>query len=222
MHRWNIAAGIAALVTAGVLGSALPGMAQKDKKKIDTTVGFVDLGRVTDQIKKTPTWQVMTTKFEDERKKYQQEIADLTKIRYLSDVERKELETLNAKQKPSEAEKARIGDLQNRSEAMDKEFQQLAGVEKPTPEQDARIKALAKMRENAISSLQEETEKRSQQLREMEGQVLEEMQGKILKIVEQVSESKNLTLVVDRQAVLYGGQDLTEDVLKKLGSAPNK
>lgn len=220
MHRWKIASSVAALVAAGLLGSALPGMAQKDKKKVDSPVGYVDLGRITDQIKKTQRWQVMTSKFEDDRRKFQQEIADLTKIRYLSDAERKELTELNTKQKPTDAEKARISDLRDRSDNLDKEFQTLAGVEKPTAEQEARIKTLAKMRENAISALQEETEKRSQQLRELEGTVLEEMQGQILKIVEQVSESKNLTLVVDRQAVLYGGQDLTEDVLKKLGGAP--
>ena len=61
MHRWKIASSVAALVAAGLLGSALPGMAQKDsKKKTDSPVGYVDLGRITDQIKKTQRWQVMT------------------------------------------------------------------------------------------------------------------------------------------------------------------
>jgi Skp family chaperone for outer membrane proteins len=220
MNRINVMGLAGVLIAAGVLGAALPGVAQKNAKAKDSTVGFVDLGRVTDQIKKTPTWQVMTKRFEDERTKFQAEIADLTKIRYLSDVERKEFETLKAKAKPTDSEKARTAELEARSDALDKEFTTLAGQEKPTPEQEARLKALAKMRETAVNALQEETDKRSQSLRDLEGQVLEEMQGKILKFVEQVADSKNLVMVIDRQAVLYGGLDLTEDVLKKLGSAP--
>lgn len=216
MQRWKLAGSIAALAAAGFVGSALPGFGADTKKKPDSTVGYVDLGRITDQIKRTPKWQVMTSKYEDQAKKAQQEVADLTKIRYLTDAERKELETLQAKQKPTDAEKARIEALQSQSDTLDKEFQNLAGVEKPTPEQDARIKALAKLRENAVNALQEAAEKRSEALRKLEGEVLEEMQGNILKAVENIADSRNLTMVIDRQAILYGGQDLTEDVLKKL------
>jgi outer membrane protein len=219
MSHWKVAGGLAALFAAGILGSQLPSVAQGGKKKpVDSPVGFVDLGRVTDQIKKTPTWQVETKKFEDERNRLQDEIANLTKIRYLTDAEKVELSNLRAKSKPTDAEKAKIGELEGRSEKLDKDFQMLASVEKPTPEQDARIKEIAKIREQAIGKLQDEAEQRSLKLREMEGKVLEAMQDKIIQIVSDISENKNVTMVMDRQAVLYGGQDLTEDVLKKLGA----
>lgn len=216
MHRWKLVGSIAALAAAGFVGSALPGFGADSKKPVDSNIGFVDLGRVTDQIKRTPIWQTMTQKYEDQAKKAQQDIADLTKIRYLTEAERKELETLRAKPKPTDAENARINALQAQSDLLDQEFQKLAGVEKPTPEQDARMKALAKLRENAVNALQEAAEKRSQALQKLEGEVLEEMQGKILKVVGDIADNRKLSMVIDRQAILYGGQDLTEDVLKKL------
>ena len=217
MDRWKVAGTLAAIVLAGTLGTQLPGVAQK-KGKADTSVGYVDLGQVTEQIKKTSTWQVRTKEFDDKRSKFSDEIAYLTKTRYLSESERKELETLKAKTKASGTEQARIDELEKRSEALDKEFQQLAGTEKPTPEQDKRIKELSAMRQAAIDALQGEGEKRTQSLRELEGTVLESMQGEILKKVSEVADGKNLTLVVDRQAVLFGGQDVTPDVLRKLGA----
>jgi len=217
MERWKVAGALAAVVLAGTLGTQLPGVAQK-KGKADTTVGFVDLGQVTEQIKKTSTWQVRTKEFDDKRSRFSDEIQYLTKIRYLSESERKELDTLKAKTKASTQEQARIDELEKRSEALDKEFQQLAGTEKPTPEQDKRIKELSAMRQAAIDALQGEGEKRTAALRELEGTVLESMQGEILKKVSEVADSKNLTLVVDRQAVLFGGQDVTPDVLRKLGA----
>jgi outer membrane protein len=56
-----------------------------------------------------------------------------------------------------------------------------------------------------------------QRLQQMQAEVLEGMQEKILKIVSEVADKKNLAMVVDRQAVLYGGENLTSEVVKKLG-----
>lgn len=225
MKDWKLAGAMATLALTVVVGAALPGSAQKkgDKgERIESTVGFVDLGQVTEEIKKSPNWGVMTKQFDEERQKYQKEIADLTKIRYLTPTERTELDNLRAKKTVTEGEKANIKKLEEQSDAIDREAQSLAGVEKPTPDQSKRIDELAKLRQTAVTNLQTETEKRSELLRNTENQVLEGMQKNILNTVTEVSKTKGLTLVVDRQAVLYGGQDLTEDVLRKLGAAPKK
>ncbi|MCC2670165.1 MAG: hypothetical protein K0Q72_2636 [Armatimonadetes bacterium] len=220
MKSWKLAGLIGLLVAVGVGGAALPGNAQKknDKDKVESAVGFVDLNRIMEQIKKTPTWLTMTKKFDDERTKFQAEIAGLTKLRYLTVTEREELDRINAKKSVTDSEKARIAELQAKSEAIDKEAQTLAGVEKPTDEQRKRIDELATLRKSAIANLQDETELRTKKLQELEGTVLDDMQGKILENVQQVAKSKGLALVVDQRAVLYGGQDLTEDVLLKLGA----
>ena len=76
------------------------------------------------------------------------------------------------------------------------------------------------MRKAALALLQDETDQRTEMLRKLEAEVLEDMQGQVLKKVAEVADSKGLTMVIDRQAILYGGQDLTPDVLKKLGANP--
>jgi Skp family chaperone for outer membrane proteins len=218
MMAWKSAGLVAALVAVGLTGAATQGHAQKkDKEKADSTVGFVDLARVMDQIKKTTTWTRETKRFDDERVKFQGEIAALTKVRYLTVPERETLTQLRAKPTATASEKARIAELEAKSDALDKEAQTLAAVEKPTEEQGKRIEELAKLRQAAIANLQDETEQRSQALQALEGKVLDEMQDKILEHVQGVAKNKGLTFVLDQRAVLYGGQDLTDDVLLKLG-----
>jgi Skp family chaperone for outer membrane proteins len=221
MKAWTLAALTAFLVAGGLVISTGQGHAQKKGEKVDTTIGFVDLNRVMDQIKKTSTWVTETKKFDDIRLKFQGEIAHLTKVRYLTAAERGELDALRAKKSVSASEDARLKELENKSESLDKEAQTLAAVEKPTTEQAARIGDLSKLRQVAIANLQKETEDRSIQLQELEGKVLDDMQGKILEHVQTVAKNKGLILVLDQRAVLYGGQDLTDDVLLKLG-APKK
>jgi len=215
MEKWKAAGCVAAAVTAGVVGLAFPGKAAPSAKPTPT-IGFVDLSTVTDQIKQTPNWKVMVTKFEDAKSKYRDEIENLTKVRYLSAAERTELDNLRGKGKANDQEKAKIDLLLKKSDQMDQEYQTLGQTEKLTDEQKTRLAELKKMREDGINGLQQETDKRAESLRQLEAQVLDEMQGKVIKTVGEIAQRKDLALVLDRQAVLYGGQDLTQDVLQKL------
>jgi Skp family chaperone for outer membrane proteins len=218
MRNWKVAGSITAVVVAGIAGMALPGNAQKKQGKADPTLGYVDLAQVTEQIKKTPDWQKSVSTFETERTKARTEIESLTKIRYLNEQERQQLLNLRAKNNPTDNEKKQVDELEAKSTKFEQEYQTLAMVEKPSPEQSKRIGELDDMRKKAQTSLQEEYEKRAETLRKMEAGVLDEMQGRILKRVQEVAEGKGIVMVVDRQAILYGGHDLTSDVLKKLGA----
>jgi len=218
MQRWKLLGCVAALVAAGVLGSAIPGSAQKGGKgaKGDATIGYVDLAQVTEQIKETTDWKQNVSKFEGERNKKRNEIEDLAKIRFLTKVERTELETLQAKQKPTDGEKARINELVAKSATLDQEYQKLAMTEKPNETETKRLTDLTAMREKASGDLQQEYDKRAEELQKMESDMLDQMQKRILEIVGKVADNKGLGMVVDRQAILYGGQDITKDVLDKL------
>jgi len=208
---------ITAAAVAGLFLVAYPGKgAPKDAK--GSSVGFVDLALVTDKLKQTQEWQVMVKQFEDKRAQFRTEMQDLTKIRYLSEPERAEFTNLKAKAKPADSEKARIGELEGKSNKMDQEFQTLAVLEKPNDEQGKRLKDLQTTREKALDALKDEESKRAQQLSMMEAELLDKQQEKVLKIVGQVAQNKDLEMVVDRQLILFGGTDLTQDVLKKIGS----
>jgi Skp family chaperone for outer membrane proteins len=218
MKGWKLSACLAALVVAGTLGAATTGNAQRGKAPAkETLVGFVDLQEVTEQIKLTSEWQVLVNKFEDESRKAENELEAMSRIRYLTQEERTELSGLRAKARPTDADKQRIEALERRSNELEREYQQLALVEKFSPEQDARRRELDQMRTEAVDVIQTERNQRVQRLQQMQAEVLEGMQEKILKIVSEVADKKNLAMVVDRQAVLYGGENLTSEVVKKLG-----
>lgn len=217
MQRWKLAGILAAVVAAGVLGSALPGNAQKPKGKTDSTIGFVDLAQVTDKVKDTAEWKVKVREFEDSRSKYRNEIEDLAKLRFLSPAELEELKNLRAKPKATGGETERIKQLETKSSQLDAEYQRLAMTEKPNDADAKRVKELTSMREAASTLIQKEYDTRAQQLQKLEGEMLDKMQTRILEVVGDVAQKQGLVLVVDRQAVLYGGNDMTQDVLKKLG-----
>lgn len=222
MQQWKLVSGLAALVAAGVLGSALPGSAQKGKKAPDSTLGYVDLSQVTDQVKQTKEWQVMVDKFETRKTQYRNELMELSKVRFLSAAETEELKNLRAKPMPSDKETARTRELGTKSDQLEGEFKSLSGVEKPTPDQTKRLQDLSKIRESGIDNIKNAGEERTKQLQDMEVQMLDDLQKQILGVVKQVAEGKDITLVIDRQAILYGGVDLTPDVIKKLGGDPKK
>jgi len=215
MQTWK-AAGLAAALVVGLgLVTTLPGQAQ-GPKKTDLSVGFVDLGLVTEQIKQTDSWRNELKKFEDTKARLRDEIDGLTKVRYLTKAEREEYKNLRAKPKASDSEKERIGKLERKSEDMDQEYMQLGQTEKLSDQQIARVKELKDVRERALAELQTEAENRAQQLQGIEAGVLDTLQKKVLQAVEKVSQNKGLGIVFDRSTVLFGGVDLTPDVLKQL------
>jgi Skp family chaperone for outer membrane proteins len=220
MRKLLWTAALAGTIAAGVVVLALPGNAQRPARpaKADSGIGFVDLGQVTDKIKDTNEWKVNVKRFEDDRTRYRNEIEELARLRFLSQAEIEELKALRAKQKPTDGEKARISELEGKSAQMDQEYQRLAMTEKPNQEEQDRLRQLTQMREQASTAIQTEYDKRAAELQKLEGEMLDKMQKRILDVVGQVAERQNLQLVVDRQAVLYGGTDLTQEVLKRLGS----
>jgi Skp family chaperone for outer membrane proteins len=218
MQKMKMVGAAALLAVVGLGMSALPGHAYAPKQDAISGLGYVDLAKVTDAIKQTSTWQTMTQKFDAKKNGFQQELEALNKTRYLTEAERGQLATLKAKAKATAGETADISRLEGRSDELDKEAQTLAAIEKPTAEQQTRIKELAEMRKTSLAKLQDEGDKRTEELKKLETDLLESMQNQVLKYVEQVAKSKNLTMVVDRQVILFGGDDLTQDVLKKLGT----
>ena len=99
---WNakIGLGVAALGVAGTLlltasgygGPAAGKDRDKGKDESNSSIAFVDLNAVSDEIKKTPSWQKMVQKATESRTKLSQELDDMIQRRHLTDAEVKELE----------------------------------------------------------------------------------------------------------------------------------
>lgn len=80
-------------------------------------------------------------------------------------------------------------------------------------------KELLKMQEDFQSEL-EKKRRDGQELSEKKQKELEEMSVKLKSQVDEaiksVAKEKTLDVIVDKQAVLFGGTDVTEDVIKKI------
>lgn len=206
----------AALVLAAAL--AVPGVVWGADRPAgpEPTFGFVDLQQVRQAMLQSPNWKVMTRKVEDARTRAENEMAALQVNRNLTPAERAEREMLRLKQKLTEPEKIRLVELDTKSEALDREFSALAQTEKPAAEQVARIKELDALRKEGVAYLEREMERISAALEKLEKELIEEMGRKVETAVAQVARQKKLNVVVERQLLLFGGVDLTADVVKQL------
>ena len=85
--------------------------------------------------------------------------------------------------------------------------------------QKAGQEAQMRFEANSANKSDEEKAKAMQQaqmeLQQKEQDLLAGIQKKVDAAVKQVAEAKGLSVVLDKNAVVYGGQDITDDVMKK-------
>jgi len=64
-------------------------------------------------------------------------------------------------------------------------------------------------------------QKYEQEIQEKDNELTKVLFADIQSVIKEVATSKGLTVVVDAQAILYGGVDITQDVIDKLKSNPS-
>ena len=68
---------------------------------------------------------------------------------------------------------------------------------------------------SASNEMQKAMQQAQMELQQKEQDLISGIQQKIDDAVKQVAEAKGLSVVIDKSAVVYGGQDITDDVMKK-------
>ena len=63
---------------------------------------------------------------------------------------------------------------------------------------------------------QEYYQQTMQRLQQQQNDMMEPVRQKIEAAVKEVADAKGITVVLNKEAVVYGGTDLTQDVIKKL------
>ena len=74
----------------------------------------------------------------------------------------------------------------------------------------------ASMNDQEKSDYYQQTMQRLQQKNE---ELMEPIENSIQDAVKKVAEKKGLSVVIEKGAVVYGGQDVTQDVIKELGNS---
>lgn len=134
----------------------------------------------------------------------------------LDEAEIKELIDLKTKDKPTDADTARIKALTDIERGKTDEFKKLQESKDLNDQQKARLKELQDMdqksKQTGNALIKDYDAQYQSKMVELQGKIDTEL----LAAVTKVGEAKALTLVLDKQGVLLGGIDVTDDVIARL------
>jgi Skp family chaperone for outer membrane proteins len=176
-------------------------------------LGYVDIKLVFQQ---APVAQAAVKQAEQLKAQLQGELALKQDTLILTDVERTELNGLLAKPTPSDKEKARLAELRGKTAKLDEELRNLRQKPTPTETEKARLQELTQLFSTAENKLRSDMDTLQGQLDQKGDELMSGLQDKILKAVEEVAKDQGLAMVVDKQARLFGGDDITSQVVGKL------
>lgn len=208
---------LGALVLTGSILASRPAITAPAKGVGDTeiSVGYVDVQKV---LQDSPTAIKARKDAEDLKTQLQSRLALQGDLLFLSEAEQQELQTLQDKEPKSDKEKQRFADLQKKSRDAEAELLALQQKSTPTDAEKSRLVELSNLRSQNTTRLQDAQRKAQEDLDKQAGALMDALQDRILKVVEQVATQEKLAMVVDKQARLYGGRDITELVVARLKS----
>jgi Skp family chaperone for outer membrane proteins len=214
MHRFRNLIPALVIVTLGAVGIlARPGSTASARPDAALPLGYVDMSEVAD---KSVVGQNTRKEAEALKAKFQDALEKKQKLAYLNANERKELETLLAKTSASDAEKARIAELQGASEKMEKELIDLSQKTSPSEAERKRIQELTQRQQAAAEQFGNDRDSAQQELNEKAETLVRALNDRITKAVEEVARNRGLAMIVHKEARLFGGTDITEDVIGRL------
>jgi len=198
----------AAAVAVGVLMGVACFAADPPQK-----IGVVDLMKVDKDAPRIKQYGEEADKF---RALLQQRLEIRLQNLMLDENEIRELIDLRTKENSSDKDKARAKELEDAERAKDAELKQLQETKEPDEAQKARLKQLQELQQKSKSTgeaLRQDYEGQLQsKMIELRGQVETDLREAVKKI----AEAKQLTMVVVKDVVYFGGIDITDDVIGKL------
>jgi Skp family chaperone for outer membrane proteins len=206
---------LGAVVLAGGILAGRPGTTAPAKGPGDTEIsmGYVDVQKV---LVDSPAAVNARKEAEGLKTHLQEQLALQGDLLFLTDAEQTELKGLQDKPQNSDKEKQRIAELQKKSHDAEAELLSLQQKSTPTDAEKSRMAELLNLRSRNTTQLQQSQAKAQEALDKQAGALMDQLQERILKVVEQVATQEKLSMVVDKQARLYGGRDITSLVVEKL------
>ncbi len=199
----------AALVCAVCAPAAAQGAAQP-------TVGVVDVQKAFNEYKLTSSSNEEINRMVES---FRRELDIRASHKLLSEEEIKELVELRSKSPLTDADRSRIDALERTSKQRDEELNALSNKSDLTEQERARLKELRDLANRNDANGRTLAEDYSQQVEQRKSQLSDRITADLQQAIAKVAQSKGLATVVDKIAVLYGGVDITEDVIQTLNSS---
>lgn len=205
------------LITALALLACLSALSSAPLAAQSPSVGVVDMERVAAEYR---AMQQLNRQFQDFQREQETLLQRHQRAQMLADPERQEYFDLLDKSAPTQEAANRIASLERLSAERSRTLTTLRETTDRTPEQDQELERLAAL-----------NERRTDELLALHGTVEQTVLAKYEELskiitdsvnaaVKQTAEAKGLTLVLRKEVVLFGGADITDDVLARLNESP--
>ncbi|MHB1456729.1 MAG: OmpH/Skp family outer membrane protein [Armatimonadota bacterium] len=189
-----------------------------DAKAAPGAFGCVDMEAVFNSSQKKKDNEVKFQAFVGQK---QQQVDLRQKNRLLTPEEYTQLATLSTQATTTDAEKAKIAEIQNLSKTRDQELQTLQQKKDATEPEKARLAALQTQLIQSDQALKDDAAKFSDDIEKMRDSLSQEVKADINKTVEAVAKDKGLAVVFNKTSgdvvlVVYASVDITNDVIQKM------
>ncbi len=201
---------IAWVVIVVVVSTALSGVAAM---AADTRIGVVDLTKVNSD---APRMKQYWEDFNALKASLEAKLEIRQKNMLLSGDEVQQLIDLKSKATRTEQENARVKELEGIQDNNSKEMSDLMQTQELTDQKKARLKELQDMRKKSEDTGMALTKDYDEQLKKKLSELDAKAAADLQEAISSVAGAKGITVVVAKDAILFGGEDITPDIIKKL------
>jgi outer membrane protein len=175
--------------------------------------GVVDMDRVAGEYRQM---HELNQQFQDFQRDQERQLQERHKTRLLTEAEGQEYADMSATAAPTDANRKRVQELEALSGTREQRLLELRQKKELTAEEEAEAKQWADLYEKSMTELTSlQAELQASRVAKYE-ELSKVVADNVTNAVKSVAEEQKLTLVLRKDAVLYGGTDITEAVLTKL------
>lgn len=178
--------------------------------------GVVDMAKVLEGYKDFKDSDQQYKTFLAER---QQQLDEGMAVRLLSEEELKEYQNLKAVAAPADDQKQRLEQLRAVAETRENELNSLSRLTSPSEEEKKRLSDLKTLADKSSAEIEQLQKRLSDEINARNKELSEKLNQKIESALAAVAKDKRVEFILAKDAVLYGGRDLTNDILTKLNAA---
>lgn len=177
---------------------------------------YVRFPAVLAAFRKTKSFQGHQSRLRDEVQRMEAELRILSPVRFGSQEQRQEAIILASRPMLDEAGKKRIEALVAAVAAMDTEYKTLSQKADASPADQKRLAELSDFRKTGAEWYDGQRDERQKRIGELDAEIRGSMSKEITRIIGVLAGEMGLKVVYDQSAILWGGFDLSDEVIKKL------